>query len=237
MHSQPFGQISGHFRRQAILHGTPLQSSPLTQASASVGKFGLVRYPRRKLATCSAATSASSSIHGQPRENIKPAYNKYRTRADIEASYLRQWKEVTARGDGGQRRMTMLSVASWWPLFFKYHVVPSFMRFFWWVLVWAPLMAVHHQIHRFTVKLGARLDAALARRSNGGRQTFSLAMVLRRYHHTISPVASAVHRWRLLKGVPEPLPTPKLENPPTNDEEKLSQNPEDLGSPNEGFGS
>lgn len=50
--------------------------------------------------------------------------------------------------------MTVLSVVAWWPLFFKYQVVPGFLRFFWWLLVWAPLTAVHHQVHRFTVKLG-----------------------------------------------------------------------------------
>lgn len=50
--------------------------------------------------------------------------------------------------------MTVLSVAAWWPLYIKYQVVPGFVRFFWWLLVWAPLTAVHHQVHRFSVKMG-----------------------------------------------------------------------------------
>jgi hypothetical protein len=56
-----------------------------------------------------------------------------------------------------QRRMTPVSVIAWWPMWFKYHVVPGFVRFLWWVLVWVPLSAVYREVHRYTVKLGKLL--------------------------------------------------------------------------------
>lgn len=211
MQSQPLVQTRSHIRQHALRLNAGLQSSPalkpraLENQQTCLSRFACSQPHRRQCCRVTTAASSSSSRPVDQQENNKPAYNKYRTRADIEASYLRQWKEVTARGDGGQRRMTPVSVIAWWPMWFKYHVVPGFVRFLWWVLVWVPLSAVYREVHRYTVKLGARLDGALARRSSGGRQTFSLAMVLRRYHHTVTPAESAIHRWRLLKGVSDPI--------------------------------
>ena len=61
---------------------------------------------------------------------------------------------------------------------------------------------------------GAKVDAALARRA-AVPHAFSRAMVLRRYHHTVSPWDDLVFRWHLLR-VPAPTSLPPPPTPPAH---------------------
>lgn len=179
---QPYSRLSSTAAlssQSAVLRGTALCMWPL----------GMQQH-RPHLGIIAAA--------GSSERPIKPYYNKFRSRADIERSYLRQWQEVTARGAEGSRRMTVFSALAYLPQWAKYTLVPDFVRFLWW-LVWVRICAVAHFFHRRAVKQGAKLDAFLEGRRSG-RKTFSRAMVLRRFHHRVGLWENARYRWRLMQG-------------------------------------
>ncbi|KAL3147788.1 hypothetical protein ABBQ32_002518 [Trebouxia sp. C0010 RCD-2024] len=133
---------------------------------------------------------------------IKPAYNKYRSRYDIDQDYINQWKEVTAR-DRIPTKMTPLSFLWFVPLYIKYHVIPGPVRYLWWV-TWCAFLRARYQIRKRLVLLGAKLDVELMKRSKtAGPLSFSRAMVLRRLHGHVDPLQNFQYRMHLLQGVSE----------------------------------
>lgn len=149
--------------------------------------------------------SRSLTIHAQKKEvKVKPAYNKYRSRSDIERDYVNGWKEVTARDGRPLPPMTPLSVLRFVPFWIKYVIVPEPLRFVWW-LITCRWRAVEHRVHRHLVLEGAKLDVWLATRQGLKNVHFSRSLVLRRYHRKVSIWNTFMYRLQLLRGQTEEL--------------------------------
>lgn len=130
---------------------------------------------------------------------IKPAYNKYRSRYDIDQDYIKQWKETTAR-DSEPRKVTPWSFLWFVPVFIKYHVIPGQLRYAWW-LVWSAVLLATYQIRKRLVLQGAKLDVQLMKNSkSSAATTFSRSLVLQRLHGRVSLLDTLKYRLQLLQG-------------------------------------
>ncbi|BDA40521.1 hypothetical protein COCOBI_01-1740 [Coccomyxa sp. Obi] len=154
--------------------------------------------PRRQC--CGRATF--TNVHSF-RNDVKPAYNKYRSRSDVEKDYIRQWKETTAR-DGSIKPRTFWSTIIFVPMWFKYEAIPEIVRYAWYI-VWSALKVVHYKYHKWAVLQGAKLDLALARKGNVPMQTFSRCLAMRRFHNKVGIRDNVRMRLGLLKGQPEAI--------------------------------
>ena len=76
-----------------------------------------------------------------------------RSRSDIEKSYIKQWKQTTAR-DGKIKPQTVWSTLWFVPIWVKYHVVPDIVRYAWYI-VWSAMRALYMKHHRWAVLQGA----------------------------------------------------------------------------------
>lgn len=134
---------------------------------------------------------------------IKPAYNKYRSRYDIDQDYIKQWKEITAR-DSIPKKVTPLSFLWFVPIFVKYHMVPGVLRYAWW-LVWSAILAARYQARKHLVLQGAKLDVQLMKSGKSNeRPSFSRSFVLRRLHGHVSLLDNIKYRVDLLQGRSQP---------------------------------
>ncbi|KAL0040877.1 hypothetical protein WJX79_008249 [Trebouxia sp. C0005] len=130
---------------------------------------------------------------------IKPAYNKYRSRYDIDQDYIKRWKEVTAR-DSQPKHVTPWSFLWFVPLFIKYHVIPGQIRYAWW-LVWSAMLVARYQIRKRLILQGAKLDVQLMKASKQVEApTFSCSLVLQRLHGHVSLLDTLKYRLQLLQG-------------------------------------
>jgi hypothetical protein len=125
-----------------------------------------------------------------------PAYNKYRSRQDIERAYHRDWERTTLLAEGERgRAMTALSFLAFLPAWAKFYALPGPVRFAAWLLG-QRLAAAAAALRRRAVIAGARLDAALGR----GRGAPPRALLMWRLHGRVPPLENLRFRWALLRG-------------------------------------
>ncbi|CAK0735923.1 hypothetical protein CVIRNUC_000662 [Coccomyxa viridis] len=171
---------------------------PLSQQPISIFRHPLQHQSQHCSCRKSRQRMMSTIVSAEQAERMKPAYNKYRSRNDIQQSYIREWQKTTAR-DGNIQPQTILSTLWFVPMWMKYNAVPDILRYAWY-MVWLQLKAAYHKYHAWAVLQGAKLDLYLAQQGNAPLETFSRYVVMRRYHHNISMRQNLMYRWRLWKG-------------------------------------
>ncbi|KAK9823979.1 hypothetical protein WJX72_006749 [[Myrmecia] bisecta] len=128
---------------------------------------------------------------------FKPAYNKYRSRSDLEADYVKEWRDIANLGDTS-RPLTAWSVLWFVPVWINYTLLPEVVRFLGFS-VKAALLALWYQAHKRMVLQGAKLDCWLAG-LRGQQHGFSREMVMRRFHYHVGPLESWRYRIQLARG-------------------------------------
>jgi hypothetical protein len=144
--------------------------------------------------------------------NPGPAYNKYRSRRDIERDYYKDWERTTLIAEEELNRpMTPLTFMSFLPTWFRFYGLPGPVRFLCYV-IWKRIALVTHLVHKKLTLLGAKLDAALLQRQHGGEAILPpRSLILQRYHRRIPVQENIRYRLALLKKQvynPKPLPKP-----------------------------
>lgn len=187
-------------RSSLCRHSVPSfgRRSVLTASRAPVGQ-------RRPLSV-SVQSAAQPDAQQKYRNNFKPKYNKYRTRADIERDLVREWKETTGR-DGVEEPLTPATALAYVPTWLKYNVVPELLRYAVWV-VWVRVQAVLQVWRKMLVLRGAKLDVWLAQQGaqRSGRATAAAAVtvprcrVLQRWHGKVPLLEDFKFRFRLYMG-------------------------------------
>lgn len=130
--------------------------------------------------------------------NYKPAYNKYRSRTEIERDIIKEWKETTG-SDGNEVPNTVRSVLAYGASWLKYNIVPEVVRYLWW-LVWVRIVALGMQLRRKAVMQGAALDVWLAASGPAKRRIAAQrARALQRWHFKAG-ILDLGYRMALFKG-------------------------------------
>ncbi|GMH42067.1 hypothetical protein BSKO_09986 [Bryopsis sp. KO-2023] len=134
-------------------------------------------------------------------EPSEPPYNKYRSRADIQQTYINEWLHTTATDDiVAEERRTFASTLMFIPSCLKFYVVPLLFRYIWYV-IWTALRNRYlYPFQKKFVRWDCQLDAYLAKIGNKGKEVgFSRAMALARFHFKIGVIGDLRYRVALLR--------------------------------------
>ncbi|KAG7670051.1 hypothetical protein NADE_006293 [Nannochloris sp. 'desiccata'] len=156
-----------------------------------------------------------------------PAYNKYRSRQDIEREYYREWERTTlVAKEELDQPMTIMTFLTFLPTWFKFYGLPGPVRFIIYLL-WQRAAAFGHKLHKKLVLQGVKLDRELVRKAKLPEGVLSRRLVMFRYHYRISAFENIKYRLALLQGK---VYRPKVK--PVHDEDRRSMALERL-DPNE----
>jgi len=131
-------------------------------------------------------------------EEIRPAYNKYKTKGELAASELRRWRESMAEGVE-LPDPTPLSLFRFALGFFKYEMVPEIVRYGWF-LVWSRLCSQYYPYHKKLVLEGCKLDVYLQRKAYPQSQVHvDRKAALKRFHWHMKPWENILYRGTFVK--------------------------------------
>lgn len=179
-------------RTSTLLDLRPLNGSGSNSRWTPRPASAVARPPARQHVFAPVAASGSS-FSG-------PAYNKYRSRGDIEREYYQQWNEMTVVAEReGKRAMTAVTLLAFLPSWFKFYVIPGPIRYLLFLLARAAAHVLHC-LRKHAVLAGAKLDAALLQRSGHPADTSLMCKTALQRLHGTRGMLDLRYRLRLLHG-------------------------------------
>lgn len=137
----------------------------------------------------------------KPKPDVPPL-NEFRTRAQIQRLFLKDWMKTTATEDVNAKSIVNTrTILTFLPYFLKYYCTPMIARYFVY-LFWLSLRRrVLYPLQKKVVKVDCMIDAFLAKVGSGGKQVgFSKGAAFSRFHFRIGFFGDLKYRVGLLRG-------------------------------------